>query len=336
MPMSKGGYGKLLKKYQDVCAENDALRKQSTSSPRIAPALPAAQVFNPKPSMRAVEVLSAVLTVLGGLGLMFVDFWTGISVLNVFAALLAILLACEKGIWLRLLIVPWVAGIGWIDYLVLHPTPIEIQAMDLGDNSTVPPGFMRRSDLTYLHLAIVNGTDEDLSNVDLVVKPDVSIVAIDNISGASSGCVLHGDVTKEMVTIGTIMISEVQVFAGQGNTRQSVPVRQLATPVYRVVCLQIVKYSSVDFVMALGDLDVEDSPGKKEIARLAPQQPMTFAGGAKEQFGTLFEGPRDFPESAFVYRKTAPKSIEAAVSYVAHFRPIHRELTVPVNSWLQP
>jgi hypothetical protein len=338
--MSKGGYDKLVKKYQAVCAENDMLRKRpEPNAPQVPPAPIAAppaggnRTKDIRPSMRIAEVLCAVLAVLGGLGLMFIEFWTAVTVLDASALILAILLVCEQRVRNRLLAIPWAAVVLWISYLVLHPTPIDVGAIHLIDAADAPAGFPQRTDLTYLRFSMVNSNDEDLSNVDLLLKPDVPIVAFANASSASIGCIPHGDATKEMITIGKVMINGTTIIAGTGDSRRTVPARQLATPIYRVVCQQLLRHTSADFIVAVGTIDIQASPGRAAIASLSPTEKMPFADGKEEQFSALITGPRDVPDSDFVYRKTIPQQIEVAVSYVAHYEPIRKDVAIKVESY---
>lgn len=266
--------------------------------------------------LRALELLCAVLTVLGGLGMMFVNFWAGIIVLDVSAVILAIILIYERALLFRLFVIPWMLGIRWLNQSVLHPSPFTLMVQHQDDLSFLPAND-HRDDVTYLHISLINDTDDDFSNIDLIVKPDVPIVSITMFPDVLTSCSLHGDSIKEMITIGTVRVEAPSLKRTNPDGSQTlIPLRQLSISQYRLVCSQIVRHSSVELVAAVATLK-----------RRAPTSHDFITGGpvfAKngEKLGEIFWGFLDIPESMFGYDKTPPRYVHLSGQYTAHFRPI--------------
>jgi hypothetical protein len=259
--------------------------------------------------MRAFEVVCAVVTVLGGLSLMFIHFWTGIGVLDIAVVALAVALICEPKPLSRMWSVPLVLGAGWINYVVLHPAPMTVVATRQEDTSSLPRGVGLRNDVSYLRVSLVNDSGDDFSNIDLVLRPDVPIVSI-GIVNAPSACSLHGDATKELVMIGTVRV-ELPTLK-QGDT--PIPLKQISTPEYRLICSQMVKLSSVEIIAEVATFDKKASRGI--------ESGFHAMGAHKEDFGHIWLSPIGQPNSFVVYDKTSPRLVSVNGEYVAHFKPM--------------
>lgn len=267
-------------------------------------------------SMGMAELLSLVFSIIGGMGLLFVNFWAAVSFFDIGAIALAILLLFEKAIVRRLVSVPWIILASLINVFLLHPSDMGVVAVQMPDDfPNLPDGMPRRPDLTYIHISLLNMTGDDFSDVDLEIKPNAPIVAIGMYPSVQTTCALHGDLAKEMIKIGTVTIYRPTVTDSMGKP---MALRQLSTPEYRIVCSKIVKGSSTEMIAAVARLNRERSNGNG-VGNIASIHALSKN---KEDFGTVFLGSLNVPEGDFVYDKVSATVVSITGTYVAHFKPM--------------
>ena len=235
---------------------------------------------------------------------------------------LIVALLYEEEHLIRLAVLPLLCLVGYLNYFLLRPCSIELMAMTLpiANPSGLPPNVEYRPDVTYVRVGILNDTDDNLSDVDLTLKPDVPIEAIGAYSDVQTSCTLHGDATKEEIRIGTVQIySPYMDMPSADGSKTMVAAKQLLVPEYRIVCSQIIKRSSIDFIVAVANLDQKKTTGLIWHAHAKSKE--------GEDFGTLWLGWREQPSDVFAYNKDTPQKVSIDVKYVAHFKPFETKET---------
>lgn len=112
------------------------------------------------------------------------------------------------------------------------------------------------SGMTDLRLVLHNPGDVDYDDVDVVVEPSSPIVHIEQRSTVP-GVVFIGDVTKEVVDIGGVIAMSPNLLLTNQMGSSAIPLRQLATPRYRIRCQRIPKHASVEIMVVTADIDQE-------------------------------------------------------------------------------
>jgi hypothetical protein len=294
----------------------------------VSPSFPMSQ--NPKANrsrtvkaqpMRVAEALGLVITVLG-LGLMFLNFWSGILVLDIFGLMLAALLICARGLIraFLLLLVPALAFINWYLFRPAEPHVfVDILPYDRYSPDTAPSGAPWRPDVTYVNVSIINDTEFDFADVDLILTFDdgLSIVSLDQLSNVA-GVAFHGDATKEVVTFKGVKTDQPSMTAKAPDGHlYDIPLKQLGTPQYRVTCPKLFNNSSRDMIVAVAKFDLTKSSDHERVMHITRFDDQ----GAEE--GTLWFGPIADAPTQFVYDRVNPAYMLLTGSYVAHFKPVH-------------
>lgn len=283
--------------------------------------------------MRWIEVLSALFAAFGGLGVMFINFCLAMSLMDGFGVVLIVLLLFERG-WVRAFVVPATGILGLITWMLLQPAPITLFAVTQFDGEygpgTSPAGAPWRPDVTYVRVGILNDTNFDLTDADLTLSSDRSIVSLAQLSTLPD-VVFHGDATKEEVNIGTIHVYDPSLSIQLNGHIVSIPLQQLATPQYRIICPRITKHSSADFIVAIATFDLDKSKVDKNLV-IHSQELENGAHVKMPPNIILWEGPASSPPTDFAYDKIAPQYITVHGTYTAHFKPFDINMRQSLSS----
>jgi hypothetical protein len=265
---------------------------------------------------RVVELIALAVAFIGCVGVIPIHFYVGLGIMDVGTLVLVAALLYEEKHLIRFAVLPLLCLVGYLNYFLLRPCPMNLIAMSLpiADSSGLPPDIEYRRDVTYLRVGILNDSADNFSDVDITLKPDVPIQAIGAYSDVQTSCTLHGDATKEEIWIGTVQLYSPAIEQRDANGRKTLlAAKQLAVPQYRIVCSQIMKHSSIDFIVAVGTLNRKATTGVVSY----------FFAKSKEgeDLGTLLLGLKEQSSNAYVYDKSPTQKIAIDAKYVAHFKP---------------
>jgi hypothetical protein len=108
-------------------------------------------------------------------------------------------------------------------------------------------GIKWHTEFTDLRVSLINPTDNDYRDIDVVFEPDEPIVSIGQVSTVY-GVSFIGDTTKERTGMGGVLAATKLNEAGD---EIDIPMTQVSTPNYRVRCQSIPHNSAVELVLAI-------------------------------------------------------------------------------------